>query len=305
MNSLSIKFKLILLAVLAGVGMLAMVAIQISATHSLESLEGARLLVSNIESDMLMLRRNEKDFLARTDMKYKGKFTDNAQAMRDNIQKLKVALEDNGIDTSLTNELQNVAADYEQKFLAVVDLQSRIGLHPKDGLYGSLRNAVHQAEELVNARKDDRLTKDILMLRRREKDFMLRMDLKYLEKFDKDLAAFHADLKRSNHPNDIKQEINAAMLQYQQDFHALVDAAQEKGLNSKLGVLGSMRSTIHKSEEMLAQLGEETGQHVTNAISEQRSWSMMLAGLITLIIVAMATVIPSGLFDPLSILHRL
>ncbi len=305
MNSLSIKLKLTILAVLAGVGMLAMGAIQFSATQSLHSLGQTRLLVSEIESDMLMLRRHEKDFLARKDMKYKDKFLSTAQAMQDRIQTLQAALEDNGMDDSLSAQLQTVVGDYQQKFLALVALQSRIGLHHKDGLYGSLRNAVHEAEELIKAQSDDRLTKDMLMLRRREKDFMLRMDPKYMEKFDKDLAVFHADLDLSHHPVGVKGQIESAMVRYQQDFHALFDAEQEKGLSSKQGVHGAMRSTIHESEEVLARLSEETGQYIEVAVSEHRSWSMILMGLITLTIVAVVAMVAIGIIRPVGHLAQI
>lgn len=305
MNSLSIKLRLTVLAVLAGVGMLIMAALQFSATQHLESLAETRLLISEIESEMLMLRRNEKDFLARKDPKYKEKFVNNTHVMQDSIQRLQAALEDNGLDSSLSAELKNVTTDYQQKFMAIVDLQNRIGLHPKDGLYGSLRNAVHQAEELIKAEKDDRLSKDMLTLRRREKDFMLRSDIKYLDKFEKDLAVFHADLTRSNHPDDVKQKITTTMVQYQKDFHALVAAEQEKGLTSKLGVLGAMRSKIHESEEILAQLSEETGQHITGAFSQHRSWSMILAGLISLAIVSVAALIAIGIIRPVQHLAQI
>ena len=305
MNSLSIKLKLTLLAVLAGVGMLAMVAIQNNMLQGLEQLEEIQLLVGDIESGMLMLRRNEKDFLARKDLKYKEKYIQNAQLLQDRIQQLQAGLERNGIDNSLSIELQHIAEEYAQKFLAVVDLQSRIGLNPKDGLYGSLRDAVHKAEELIRMRKDDRLTKDMLMLRRREKDFMLRSDLEYLEKFNKDMAVFRADLARGNYPKDVKQEIQSAMDRYEQDFHALVDAGQERGLSSKLGLLGAMRSKIHESEEILANLVEETRQHIDAAVSKDRSWSMILGGLITLMIVAVIVVIAIGIIRPVESLARI
>jgi methyl-accepting chemotaxis protein len=303
--SFSIKFKLTFVAVLAGVGMLVMAMLQFSAMRNLEDLEKARHLAANIESNMLMLRRNEKDFLARKDLKYREKFITNAQIMQDNIQRLQAALVDNGIDSSLSVELEGVTSDYQQQFLTLVDLQRRVGLHPKDGLYGSLRNAVHQAEELIKALQDDRLAKDMLMLRRREKDFMLRMDLKYLEKFNKDLAVFHSDLDSSDHPHDVKQNIAAGMDRYQQDFRALVAAEQEKGLSSKLGLHGALRSTIHKSEEILAQLNEQAKQHIDAALVKRRSWSLIIASSSTLLIVAWVIAIGAGITRPIQHLARI
>ena len=305
MNSLPIKLRLTLLAVLAGIGMLAMTAIEFSAMGSLESLEDTRYLVADIESDMLMLRRNEKDFLARKDLAYRDKFIANAQSMQDHIAALQAGQQAHGIEAASSEQLQAVTSEYAEKFLELVALQSRIGLNPRDGLYGSLRNAVHQAEELINARNDDSLSKDMLMLRRREKDFMLRMDLKYVDKFNKDLSAFYANLDGSNHPASVRKNIKAAMQQYQQDFHALVDAEREKGLTSKLGVLGAMRTTIHKSEDILAQLHEETAQHISAAGTKHRSWSLVLAGVITLVILVVVAVIAIGIIRPIEKLAQI
>ncbi len=298
MNRLSIKSRLLLLAVLAAAGMLTMAAIQFSALRNFESVGDARLLVANIESDMLMLRRNEKDFLARKALKYKTRFIENARVMQTHIRELRAVLEANGIDSAPTLGLTAVASEYQKNFLALTDLQQRVGLNPKDGLYGSLRKAVHHAEALIDALQDDRLSKDMLMLRRREKDFMLRLDPKYLKKFDQDLNLFFDDLRHSDHPREARRGIEAAMDRYQKDFNALAEAKTAMGLTPARGLLGALRAKIHQSEGMLEKLGEETGRHIENALSRHRTWPIWLAGFCTLLIVAMVAAIAIGIIRP-------
>ena len=298
MNALTIKSRLVLLAVLAAVGMLVMAAIQFNALRNVESLGKARHLVAEIESDMLMQRRNEKDFLARKDLKYKARFIENARAMQAHIRELQAVLEDKHIDTTPGIGVADISREYQQKFLALVDLQKRVGLNHKDGLYGSLRDAVHRAEDLIGALNDDRLSKDMLMLRRREKDFMLRLDLKYLKKFDHDLAVFFSDLQRSGHPDEVKQRIKSAMDKYQQDFHSLVDAEKAMGLSSDRGLRGAMRAKIRASEGLLKKLSAETGSLIEEALHGHRTWPILAAGLGTLMIIALVAMIAIGIVRP-------
>ncbi|MEE9493738.1 MAG: methyl-accepting chemotaxis protein [Gammaproteobacteria bacterium] len=304
MKSLTIKSRLVLLSILACVGMLIMATIQITTTQKLESLGHARLLVSKITTEMLMLRRNEKDFLARKDLKYREKFITNAQLMKTTIAELQQTLEKNTIDTSQSTDLANITGEYTQKFLAIIDLQSKIGLNPKDGLYGSLRTAVHEAEERINTQNDNSLTKEMLMLRRREKDFMLRMDLTYVEKFDRDMAIFEASLENSNHSDTVKQDIADTMKQYSKNFHRLIAMEQKKGLNSKLGILGDMRNTIHKSEEILTTLSDVTRDTIEKSISHQHLLSVVLTILITLAILSMIAFIAFSIIKPIEYLSQ-
>ena len=267
MKNLSVKWQMGLVAALAALGMmLSVVLTQYSLSH-LESLQNERVQINQIESDMLTLRRNEKDFLARKDPKYVDNFRNNYAAVENRVMLLTKALENQGLDHTIADKLAAILSDYQQKFLALVEQQNQIGLDHKTGLYGALRKAVHQAEGLMKAQQQDKLSKDMLMLRRREKDFMLRMDLTYINKFDQDMAVLQQDLSAAAIGAGIKQEIISAMNAYEKDFKALVNANITLGLSSKEGLLGEMRKTIHQSEALLAQLQAETGQHVEAEIS--------------------------------------
>jgi methyl-accepting chemotaxis protein len=125
----------------------------------------------------------------------------------------------------------------------------------------------------------------MLMLRRNEKDFMLRDDLKYLGKFDKNIAKFEATLAASDMPGTVKDEISAKLGKYRTDFLALVEGYKRKGLSSKEGLRGQMRGTIHQSEELIAQLHEEIVTAAEKYISQANN--MMLAGgLILTVLIA-------------------
>ncbi|MGK0476325.1 MAG: methyl-accepting chemotaxis protein, partial [Oleispira sp.] len=141
--------------------------------------------LSEIRGDMLMLRRNEKDFLARLDLKYEQKFSDNLAILLTDTDKLHEATTDIGLDAEPIKDMRSAFIRYSEIFTKLITTQKVIGLNPKDGYYGALRDAVHQAEKEINALGDQQLRADMLQLRRNEKDFMLRLDAKYVGKFTK------------------------------------------------------------------------------------------------------------------------
>jgi len=255
--SLSIKTKLYLLGGLVAVAMVFMALFQQYAIHKVDDTNRVRLKVTEIERSMLTLRRNEKDFLARTDLKYATKHQKNFAALQKEVDRLTEMLRDIGQDTVGAEELRADLAEYNVHFQDVLKYQKEMGLNPKDGRYGALREAVHNAEKAIKALQDNQLLADMLMLRRREKDFMLRGNLKYVDKFNKDMELFSLHLAASNIATDGKQTITQYMDKYKRDFHALVSANKERGLGTKDGQMGKMRTAVHKTEEVLAKLVEK------------------------------------------------
>lgn len=264
MNKISIKSKLYLVATLAGVGMLFMALNQYWTLNHVQALQDIRVLVSDIESSMLMLRRNEKDFLARKDLKYREKFTANYEKLQSKSTALITTLESKGLDSSIASSMGDMFVGYNEIFMALVAQYQVIGLNPKDGLYGSLRNAVHNAESSIKDENNYKLMTDMLMLRRREKDFMLRYDLKYLAKFEKDFASMTQHINEAEIDANTKQKISGFMEKYENDFQALVAATKKVGLNSKQGLRGEMRAQVHETETMFGKLSEGAVQEIGN-----------------------------------------
>ncbi|MCF6187041.1 MAG: methyl-accepting chemotaxis protein [Desulfobulbaceae bacterium] len=94
---------------------------------------------------------------------------------------------------------------------------------------------------------------DILLLQciRNEKDFLLRNDLKYVDKHKKTVAALKEQtniiVKHTKGKNEkIHQEaigILESIDQYQQGFHAVVEAKKKIGLDNLSGLQGKLRET--------------------------------------------------------------
>jgi len=271
-----------------------MVVLKYSFDHRIEGLHQAGVLIRDIESGMLTLRRNEKDFLARLNLKYRGKFNDNYESLQSSLQQLQEKLKGQGVEIQSINQLKDVFTQYQHAFLSIVTQQQALGLHPKDGFYGRLRQAVHEVEGIVGAQQGHLLMKDMLMLRRREKDFMLRWDMKYVDKFTKDLAIFHEDLQKSAIGVDSKQQIEGSMANYERDFMAFVVASQRKGLSSSEGLHGQMREAVHQSEQLLETASQELSQKlVEEKASNQVSYIAIVASIAAIIIVGLYFILRS------------
>jgi len=262
MGRLNIREKMGLLALLVAAGLITLIILNYLSLTSLSKLEEVRLEAAALKSDMLMLRRYEKDFIARKDLKYDEKFENSFAMMEEGILEVEGDMDSFGMDVEDVTELQAVLLSYKGNFHALVEQQKLIGLHPKDGLYGALRDKVHQIETLITGyEKEQGVTRDthslmrtMLMLRRHEKDFMLRGDLKYLTKFDKRIKILQQKLQASSLDNGFESQALTALKGYQTNFLALVKAKERFGLSSKEGILGEMRTTIHQSETLLDSL---------------------------------------------------
>jgi len=280
--NLTIKHKFILAGTLAFITILSILLLGQYSSSTLGKFGNIILGLNKIESGMLMLRRNEKDFLARKDLKYQDKFQANFETMQAQASGLRDALNSIGIDPAPAIAIAEIFDSYHASFNNLVRLQQQIGLHPKDGLYGSLREAVHGAEAEINTLDDQRLRADMLQLRRNEKDFMLRHTMKYLDKFNNNMAVFLDDLATSDHSPAIKKQIQGLMERYRNSFTGLVKINQEKGLTSNEGLVGEMRSTIHRSETALNGLYETVSRIVKSEITTLNATTDLIALSLTI-----------------------
>ena len=171
-------------------------------TRRLGELKDSQILASQLAADMLELRRNEKDFLARMDTKYLDKFDEKYASTSQLFSQLIAKLDAVSIDSTEVSGVRQDAEEYSSQFKSLANYQSRIGLDAGSGLYGSLRQAVRNAESIFKNQSDYELQTHMLMLRRAEKDFMLRREVKYLNKFEDHYEAMQATLSRSALPEE-------------------------------------------------------------------------------------------------------
>ncbi len=167
-----------------------------------------------------------------------------------------------GVETALRR--------YAEAFRSVAAHEVANGLDENSGAQGALRQAVHKAEAIFFATKRDRLLKDMLMLRRNEKDFMLRHAEKYLETFETNLAVMMADLEADTAFDEAGRATAAAALAtYALEFRRYVNAIRQTGLTADDGLLGRMTAEIQRSDAIVARFRDESKTAVADTMRRQ------------------------------------
>jgi methyl-accepting chemotaxis protein len=276
-----IKHKLIVNTGVLILAMALMLGLLTYASNALQHDINKATNIGKIESSVLQLRRNEKDFLARKDLKYLDKFDKNMKGLQQQVSFLKGDLENSGLKFDEFSSLQSILTKYDQHFKELVKIQQYIGLHAKDGLYGKLRSAVHDVEELIG-NDDYKLRSGMLQLRRNEKDFMLRLDDKYVDRLKNNTIELISNVNNSSFPSEKKSQIVDFLSAYETGFSNLVTAQKKIGYHAKMGVLAEMRATVHQVDSVLEALVNKTKQAVDD---DANFVNMMAYGLFVLVLV--------------------
>ncbi len=104
---------------------------------------------------------------------------------------------------------------------------SIIGLTEENGLRGTLREVIHNIENRLEQLNRDKLTILLLQLRRTEKDFLLRKQEKYLDKYTTIVNEMYTAIQSSNLNNNIKNELENLLDNYSKNFDLLSSNTME------------------------------------------------------------------------------
>ena len=148
-----------------------------------------------------------------------------------------------------------VIGSYTTRFNNVVSAQKLIGFNENDGLQGKLRTAVHSVESKLKTFDQPRLTVLMLMMRRHEKDFMLRGDDKYSDELTTRADEFKTALAKADLPYNEKAEIGKLMATYKQSF--LAYSAGASSLNDETTDLAQIYDRLRPSLTAVRKAADE------------------------------------------------
>ena len=251
LTNLTIKNRLFANAIIVALALSMLFSMMLFNSHSLNSLGLTLAHVEKLDAQVLTLRKHEKDFLARKDIKYADGFSVTLDKLDANMVDIKNVATEFNLDVTELDAFKAAVNDYSTQFNKVSALQVKIGLTPTDGLYGELRAAVHKVEESLKISDSYQLLSYMLQLRRTEKDFMLRRDVKYIDKFDVGINTFKQQLNVESLPSETVSNLQTYLAAYQTSFKKLVDAERSIGLDAASGALGELRAAIHRTESLL------------------------------------------------------
>jgi methyl-accepting chemotaxis protein len=111
-----------------------------------------------------------------------------------------------------------------------------------------------------------KLLSNMLQLRRNEKDFMLRLDEKYLTRWQDNASTFVDNINESSLDSSLKSQVIKLLAVYQSSFENLVNAQKEMGLDSNSGIQGVMRATVHQVDDLTSKLVVKTQKTIEDHV---------------------------------------
>src|SRR3954468_14842027 len=205
-------------------------------------------LNKQLSIEMLEARRNEKNFQQRRNESYAKAHAELIGPINRDFDEVERLMSAGGLG-ALSDRMKQAHDGfkrYASDFGALVAAEIRLGLNETLGLSGSLRAAVHDIEAKLKEIDDPRSTTWMLMMRRHEKDFMLRRDPKYIAEVKKAGVEFTKAIEVVAVSEAAMKDIMAKLQKYQSEFAAWAEAAQQSA-----ALDASMMKTFREMEPVM------------------------------------------------------
>jgi len=270
---MSIKKKLFFIFVLIIISNLITTYIFHKNREKMIEFETLKTEVFIIQSDILKLRKNEKDFLLRVNIKYVHLFQENYKTVMKNIIKAKEISIDLGMQVHNLENLKNSLNIYKKEFLKITSDYLIIGLDKNSGLKAKIRKYIHNVERASLLEDNKDLLIDILYLRQYEKNFLLRKDRASLAQFKEKMSEV---ISKSNSSDET---VLQNLLHYKDAFSTLASTYVKIGLNENSAEKKSMRDAVHQTTNTLKALLKNTKIEIDKSVTK---YNFILLSLILL-----------------------
>jgi methyl-accepting chemotaxis protein len=265
-------------------------------------------LNKQLSIEMLEARRNEKNFQQRRNESYAKGHAELVVAINRDFDRLQMLTRAGGMGD--LSEKIRIAHDgfagYARDFAALVSAEVKLGLNETLGLSGSLRAAVHDIEAKLKEIDNPRLTSWMLMMRRHEKDFMLRRDQKYAGELKKAAAEFSKALAAAEIASALTAAITLKLEKYQDEFSAWVDTAQQVA-----GYDATMMKTFRGLEPLIVEVGQGVERLYKEADAAEaatrdsvRTWMLTAFALVVVLVCGLSLLIGRSISMALSAMVR-
>lgn len=280
-------------------GMVFMLLLLVYSNSKNATYGGAIKSLESFHTGTFILKVIEQEFLTTKDLDAAERYNALTNSEKQKLQKFKQTLSNESLPTKDVNKYIVSLEKYQETFNQLVEIQKKIGLNPKDGLYGDLRGAVHNIETLLKQQNNYKLMTDMLQLRRAEKDFMLRFDLKYLEKFNDGIATLKSNVGASEMPSDIKNNIYSLANSYQSKFKNLVQTEQQKGLSKDSGIRATLTESVKELDNQLNTMAKNINSGILAMQTHTKYIGFGLFIVLTVIVLASTYVTSRKVLRPI------
>ncbi|HHJ81340.1 MAG TPA: hypothetical protein ENJ65_06870, partial [Candidatus Tenderia electrophaga] len=258
---MTIKQRMFLLAAIITVAVLSMLVLQQYTTNRSDLLRRGITTLFDVEADMQAMLAIEREYLLTHSPKSSKNFYEEEAELIEELHELDEILTQLGLDSS---PLKGIYLDLDtlaSHFSELEKLIEQIGLDENQGLRGSLRQAAHQVEKVFRQTNNAPLLVELLMLRRHEKDFLLRLDAKYVDRHNKVYRELTSQIEQTSLDATRRDSIINNLTTYTTNFHTLVETKKRLGFREGDGLrakLGGSIDRVLKNQKVLATHTSET-----------------------------------------------
>ncbi len=202
--------------------------------------------------------------------------------------------------------LENGLNTINEDFTALKGLVEKMGYSEQDGLRGSLRASVHAVEEKLKVADLDALTVKMLMMRRHEKDFMLRGDAKYLSAIGERASEFARLLESVALTDEERREISGLMAAYQRDVADYGTVAMQRAEQATLldGHFVALHPELGRWVDTISAITSAEVTKAHNAAATERMILWISAAIAVMALLGLGVAVGASITRPLLGLRR-
>lgn len=218
-KQLTVAFGVLVLLILANTffGLVATRQLRADYSFFIDVVDQQQQILLRTERDVARLQSTAREFIATRD----AALVSRSQQLFDAIDGSFIAIDALGAQVDLI-DIREATDAYGRSHRELFRLWEEKGVNEESGLRGAFREAAHQVEELIDAYATPPLMVQYLMLRRQEKDYLLRSDTRYIDRALNIIESMESQVAASAIPDNIAAEIVQRLAVYRTDLLALV-----------------------------------------------------------------------------------
>ncbi len=252
-----------------------------------------------------LIRVLSQEFYLTYELSVLSDYYDRITALNENLKQLisgAATEEQKQLAQQATKEVEAHTLAYKEASDAVVEL----GLTQDLGLRGKMRNFVHNAEEAIKKVKSVYLDRSMLLMRRHEKDFLVRKLEKYVDRHAKEYRIFTGLLRAASLPSKERGEIATNMSKYRDSFNGFVAGVRKSDSSrARLGTVAESTSAAMNNLFVSAQGQVETiRQAQTGQANLALTWFGIAIIMVTIMISATLYFLARDIIRPMRVLQN-
>ena len=302
LSRISIKNKLWLLGGLIVCFTLVITGSNLFSLNKFKQQQDIKFQASELRSNLITLRQHEERYRQENNPQYTREFDLTLSSANDNLKTLI-----NAFRNSNTGELASITVikDHLQtcaeQFQLYTEIQNRIGLSPTSGLMGATHFSSIVLEKSLTKNLINKLMKDFLLLQRDEKNFLMRQNIKYIDRFNSHYKQMLGHIDGSSILNKkSKTTLIRQTTDYQEKFIKLTEAMLDRGIkNRKNSILYNMHIASGNLENDLDALVNTVKQSSTLTIDTISFIEISIALIVAIVGLLVISMIARSILQPI------